>query len=368
MRRAHHIGEAEERTRIRRLPDEDIDAGTGDLAGLDRFGEILLDDQAAAGAIDDAHAVLHPGDRNLVDDVARLLGERSMQRDEVGTLEQLVEVDLLDAELQGALIGEIGVVGDDAHPQPDGALGDDRSDIAAADDTQRLGGNLDAHEAVLLPLAGLGGDVGGGNLPGDGKHHGDGMLGRGYRIAEGRVHHDDAALGGDRHVDIVDTDAGAADDAQLLGGGEHLLGDLGGGADGEPVVIADHGEQLFLVLAEIGQVVDLDAADLEDLDGGLGQLVGNENTSGHFLVPFLASRRNLSRALTRNSFDCGGSGGGGQLGGVDLRRGLEAQAASFSDAFSTAKAHSSHCVRASRSDASIVAPAQMRKCGGASRW
>ena len=33
----------------------------------------------------------------------------------------------------------------------------------------------------------------------------------------------------------------------------------------------------FLVLAEIGLVVDVDAAILEDLDGGLGELVGNEN-------------------------------------------------------------------------------------------
>ena len=58
--------------------------------------------------------------------------------------------------------------------------------------------------------------------------------------------------------------------------------DLGGGADGQPVIVADDGEQLLLVLAEIGQVVDIDAADLEDLDGGFGQLVGNENTSsGH---------------------------------------------------------------------------------------
>ena len=171
MRRAHHIGQAEERARIRRLLDEDVDAGAGDLAGLDRLGEVLLDDQAAAGAIDDAHAVLHLGDRRRVDDVLGLLGERRVQGDEVGALEQLVEIDLLDAELQGALVGEIGVVGDDAHLQPDGALGDDRADIAAADDAERLGGDLDAHEAVLLPLAGLGGDVGGGNLAGDREHH-----------------------------------------------------------------------------------------------------------------------------------------------------------------------------------------------------
>ena len=123
------------------------------------------------------------------------------------------------------------------------------------------------------------------------EHHGDGVLGGGDGIAEGRVHHDDAALGGGRHVDIVDADAGAADDlAACVRGGEHLLGDLGGRADGEAVIVADDGEQLLLVLAEIGQVVDLDAALLEDLDGGLGELVGNENAERSLSSAFPSRR------------------------------------------------------------------------------
>ena len=107
--------------------------------------------------------------------------------------------------------------------------------------------------------------IGRGKLAGDREHHGDGVLGGRDRIAERRVHHDDALGGRRRDVDIVDADAGAADDAELLGGGEHLVAHLGGGADGEAVIVADHGEQLLLVLAEIGLVVDLDAAILEDL-------------------------------------------------------------------------------------------------------
>ena len=39
--------------------------------------------------------------------------------------------------------------------RPTPRVGDDRADIAAADDAERLAGDLDAHEAVLLPLAGL---------------------------------------------------------------------------------------------------------------------------------------------------------------------------------------------------------------------
>ena len=48
--------------------------------------------------------------------------------------------------------------------------------------------------------------------------------------------------------------------------GEHLLGDLGGGADGEAVILADDFGELLLVEADLG--VGLDAAILEDGGGG----------------------------------------------------------------------------------------------------
>ena len=54
-------------------------------------------------------------------------------------------------------------------------------------------------------------------------------------------------------------------------------GHLGGGADGEAVVVADDLGELVLVLAELGLEIDLDAAILEDLHGGGGQSVGDEN-------------------------------------------------------------------------------------------
>ena len=202
--------------------------------------------------------------------------------------------------------------------RPMRAVGDDRADIAAADDAERLAGDLDAHEAVLFPFAGLGRGVGGGNFARQREHHGDGVFGGGDGIAEGRVHHDDAARRGGGNVDIVDADAGAADDFQVFGAFEDLGRDLGRRADGEAVVIADDRGELVLVLAERRLEIDLDAALLENSDGGGRKSVGNEHARRHVflpgrtraffpVVPKIVSRKQVPAA--RRDFRCpGGSG------------------------------------------------------------
>src|SRR5690606_11547157 len=55
-----------------------------------------------------------------------------------------------------------------------------------------------------------------------------------------------------------------------------LFGHLGGGTNGQAVILVDDGKQPFLVGTEFGQVVHLDAAVSEDLDRCRGKLVGNE--------------------------------------------------------------------------------------------
>ena len=167
------------------------------------------------------------------------------------------------------------------HADADGLLADDAADIAGTDDAERLAGDLDAHELRLLPLAGLRGGVGGGKLAGDGEHQRDGMLGGGDRIAEGRVHDDDAAARGGRDIDIVDADAGAADDLEVGRRRDQLFRRLGGGADGEAVIVADDLGELFLVLAELRLEVDIDAAIAKDLDGGFREFVGYEYARCH---------------------------------------------------------------------------------------
>ena len=84
-----------------------------------------------------------------------------------------------------------------------------------------------------------------------------------------------------------------------------LAVDLGGGADREAVIIADDLGELVLVLAEIGLEVDLDAAILEDLHGGGGQRVGNENFGfGHWMFLDLPEegRRRCAGVKSRGVF------------------------------------------------------------------
>src|SRR3546814_7547605 len=72
------------------------------MARVQRVLERLLVDQAAARAVDDAHALLRLGEILAAQDIARAVGERRVERDEVGTGQKIVERDLLDAHFHGA--------------------------------------------------------------------------------------------------------------------------------------------------------------------------------------------------------------------------------------------------------------------------
>ena len=110
--------------------------------------------------------------------------------------------------------------------------------------------------------------------------------------------------GGGRDVDVVDADAGAADHLEGLGAREDLRRDLGGRADGEAVVVADDRGELVLVLAELGLEIDLDAAILEDLDGGGRKVVGDEHAgSGHWCILQDASSGRRERRAAMDAAD-----------------------------------------------------------------
>ena len=105
VRRDHDVVVAvEQRVVGDRLGREDVERGAGDLAGVERVLERLVDEQLAAGAVDDAYAVLHLRERLGVEPAARLGRLGQVDGDEVGLAVDVgARLGLVDAELAEAL-------------------------------------------------------------------------------------------------------------------------------------------------------------------------------------------------------------------------------------------------------------------------
>ena len=101
VRGEEDVVEIEEGRLLEGLRVEDVERGAGDLAGLDGVGEGLFDDELAAGAVDDADALFHDGERSRVDEAFGLGGEADVEREVVGGLEDLVDGDEGDARSRG---------------------------------------------------------------------------------------------------------------------------------------------------------------------------------------------------------------------------------------------------------------------------
>ncbi len=129
-------------------------------------------------------------------------------------------VEQLDAELRGAGLRDVGVVGDDVRAERGEPLGHQLTDAAEADHADRLAEDLGARERRPLPGVVAQRGVGGRDLPGRGQQQRERMLGGAVDVRRRRVDHQDAAGGRRVDVDVVQADARAGDDLQLGRGGE----------------------------------------------------------------------------------------------------------------------------------------------------
>mmetsp|Transcript_11999 Transcript_11999/g.31770 ORF Transcript_11999/g.31770 Transcript_11999/m.31770 type:complete len:344 (+) Transcript_11999:1289-2320(+) len=258
----------------RRLLLEAVERGAGELAAVERGEERVLDDDAAAGDVEEARAVLHLGDLLLADEALRALQQRHVHREEVRAREHLVERHQRGAYRQRELRCGERVARDDVHAEARGAARDLPPDAAEADDAEGFPGEARADEAGAAPAAGLEDGVGLRDEAGHGAEQGDGVLGGGDAVAGGRVDDDDAALAGGVEVDVVDADAGAADDLEVGGGLEDLAGDGRRGADDDGVVGADDVLELLGREVVAAVHVELCAQNVEPL---LRQLLRHEH-------------------------------------------------------------------------------------------
>ncbi len=162
----------------------------------------------------------------------RLWRKRSVKSDEIGVLQEIAEiVDQLDLQGARAAGGEVGIEGEHAHAEGDGAPAEFTPDAAHADDAERFVVKLHALEFLSTPFLVSDGGVGLGNFARGAEEEREGVLGGGNGVAAGSVHYDHAAFGCRLDVDVIDPDTGAADHSQLAARLQHGSGDLGFAAD-----------------------------------------------------------------------------------------------------------------------------------------
>ena len=197
-----------------------------------------------------------------------------MNRDEIGALEEVIQADQSHVEELGPLHRDHRVVRDDVHLQPMRAFRHLRAHVAETDDAERLATNLRADEFRACPLSSPHRRIRLRHPAREREQERDRVLGGGHDIAARRVDDEDAFARGCGDVDVVDPDAGAADDAELAAGVDDRCRDARLAADDQRVEVRDPADQLrFVELADHGHL----AGAAKSLEAVFGQRVGDED-------------------------------------------------------------------------------------------
>jgi len=194
---------------------EDVERCAGDVAGLDCLGESFIHNELAARAVDDTNALLHLRDGLLVDQAFGLRRKTYVEREEVGAGKDFVEREQSDVVFAGNDRRDERIVADDVHAESLGAASDFEANASEADDAKGLVAKLRTLQRFFVPLAGVHGGVRARDAAAHGDHEAEGEFGDGHRVGSRRVHDDDAAARGLGCIDVVDANAGAADDAEF---------------------------------------------------------------------------------------------------------------------------------------------------------
>src|SRR5439155_16841410 len=272
MRSDDDVLQLEQRPRVR-LCREDVERDRRDLAGARGFEQRLLVDELAARRVDDPHAVAHLRKRPSAEKASGLLIQRQVQREEISFGENLLRaLGALDPELAKSVFRDEGVVREDAHLEPNSSPRDLLADAAEAENPERLSRQLDPTPARALPASLLERGVRLRNVAGECEQEANRVLrgreDRGLRC----VRDNDPAARRRLDVDVVDSDARAADHLQPLAALDQVRGQLRRRPDDDRVVIADR-------LREVGLGVDVDVEALpEELDARLRDRFADENS------------------------------------------------------------------------------------------
>ena len=120
---------------------------------LERGYQRCIIHEFAARAVDDAHALLHRGERLGVDHAGGLRRETDVERDVVRAGKELVERDQANAVFARNRGRHKRIASDDFESEAACAPRHFKPDAAQAENAERLAAQFRALQALLLPLA-----------------------------------------------------------------------------------------------------------------------------------------------------------------------------------------------------------------------
>ena len=278
VRRSDEIRKLEQRVVARRLGREHIGRGRGQPARLQGLAQSRLVDDSATRGVDEARRRFHQRQLRPTDQVAIRIDEWHVHGNEVGTLEEVIEADQRDVEKLRPLHRNHGVVGDDVHLEAVRTLRHLGAHVAETDHPECLAADLGADKLRAIPLPALDRRICLRHPARKREQQRHRVLGGSHDVAARRVDHQDALARGSLDVDVVDADAGAADDTELATRLDDRRGDPCLAAHDERVEVRNSPDQLRLFeLADYGDL----ARAAQSLEAVLGQRVGDEDL-GHW--------------------------------------------------------------------------------------
>ena len=303
MRRADHVGRPNSGSSVAGSSTNTSNAAPATCPELSASTSAASSTRPPRAQLIDAHALLHLGERLGVDDVAGLVGERRVQRDEIGAAQQLVELDLLDAEVHA----RARRTGTDRRRSPSSSGRCARSATIEPILPQPMTPSV--LPEISTPMKRFFS-----HLPAWVEASASGIWRASASISVIACSAVVIELPNGVFITMMPRAVAAGMSTlstpmparpitfRLVRLFEDLRRGLGGGADGEAVIVADDLGELVLVLAEIGLEVDLDAAILEDRTAA-GDSASEMRTLGAMsFVSTLPSRKGKGRPEGRGGF------------------------------------------------------------------
>ena len=229
----------------KRLGRINVDSSAGNFTGFNALGNSFGIHAAAAGAVDNAHTVLHFGNSVCVQHFFGFFGERSVDGDVIGFSQQSVKINQLNANLMRTFFGNIRVITNGGHFHSLHTFGNTAADTADTNDTQGFALYLNAVKGFAVPFAFLNGLMGLRNVACHCHHHSNSVLGSSHGVAFRGVEYDNAFSGSGGDINVINANTSAADNLQTGGGFNNLLGYLGHAAGYQAIVIVDNLDKLL---------------------------------------------------------------------------------------------------------------------------